>query len=254
MARITDKISVQQFVRLLKTAPPEGLFRLSYVVGDSDEELLIELEISELRESQEQIEALIPLVEDHSNAQSPGVHKYAARVYRESDGPELGRMVGATWLRMVRRRGDADDEDSGLDGSVASYVQQLQRSLESASKTNLELTKTVTDTLRAQGDMVKALFARQTELERERSELIVENLDWAAKAALAPPPKVDGDDPMGEAMKLFVPIATHGLVERLAPALIRLISPDVTPAPEPAPTPRLESPSPEPEPGPAAND
>lgn len=220
MARIADKLSPDQIKRFLKaTRAVEGRAVVCAVLAD-EEELVLDTELEEARADADWPQTVCDAIEDHANGQGPGMWRYAVKALRSSDE----RMCGSTWCRVNVRRGvDADgSEESALDGSVGSFVQQLQRSLEESTKANNTLVKTVVDTLKSQGDMVKALFDRQTELEKERAELIAENLEHAAKEAIAPPKAEDADeDPFKVMMTLVAPRLAEAAMDKLGPIVLK---------------------------------
>jgi hypothetical protein len=213
MARIADKLSPSQISRFLKsTRDVEGLASVVAMLADQ-EELVLELELAAARVDADWPQTVCDAIEDHAGGQGPGIWRYCVKATNRD-----GRMCGSTWCRMTVHRGrDADgNEERLLDGSVGSFVQQLQASLEEQNKTNLALTKTVVETLKAQGDMVKTLFERQTALEKERAELIAENLDAAAREAIRTPEKGDGDDPFGAIGKMIAEAA----MDKYGPAVL----------------------------------
>lgn len=223
MARI-GKLSAVQFQRFLKQIRDDDAhITVTYVIADETEELLMETSLGDARASPDEWATLVvEAIADHSDAQSMGAHKYVARARRLADPPESGRLLGSSWARVIIRRGKTDDDsaDDGLDGSVGSFVSQLQRTIEFATRTNAELTKTVVGALQAQGQMVAQVFERQRELEKERAELVAENLEQAAAAALADKTKTDADeDPFRILVKELGPLTAHAVVDKVAKRL-----------------------------------
>lgn len=229
MARISNKASPDQVRRLLKNANPARAVNVRVMaVLQDEEELLMEAAFEDARADAEWPQSVIDSIADHADGQGPGFWRYAIRVYNSED-----RVTTATWCRMrvVKSKGGADGEDDeGLDGSVASYVQQLQSSLEESHKTNIALTRTVVDTLKAQSEHFKMIFEHQNVIEKDRAELQKENLDHTARqiieAAQAATAKGDAD-PFSTMMEQLGPTLIEKLVDKFSPQVLKFLGIDV---------------------------
>lgn len=212
MPKHADKLSALQMSRLLRAATkwPTATVRVSAVLAD-DEDVVHETTVAEALDDDAWAEATCESIRDHANGCGRGTWRYAVRVVRDDD-----RVVGSTWARVVVRAADTDDDDQGLDGSVGSYVQQLQRSLDSQSKSNVELQRLLMQQLESQGKMIRDLFDRQAALERERAELVAASLQDAVDNAN----KGSGDEMFGELLKFIGPAVGEKLAERFMPMLM----------------------------------
>ncbi len=226
MARIADKLSPSQVERWLKqTRHVAGMAVVSAVIQD-EHELVMEVDLEVARADAEFPQTVVDAILDHSQGQGPGLWRYVVQAINAD-----GRMCGSTWARVnVARNRDADgNEEQTLDGSVGSYVQQLQTGIAERDKANAALTRIVLDTLKSQGDMVKTLFERQTSLERERAELIAENLEAAAREALAVPnvtKESEPDDILQQLIKTFGPVVAEKLMDKYGPKLFAALGID----------------------------
>jgi hypothetical protein len=215
MAKLSDKLSGQQLARLVRQAARlsgvDHVVRVVAVLAD-DEDIVLEAPLEEVREDVEWSESTCDAIRDHAEGCGRGAWRYAVRVQRCDDG----RIVGSTWARVVVKA-SGDEDDVGLDGSVGSYVQQLQRSLEAQTKANVELMRLVMANNESQSKLLRETFERQALLERERSELMRVSLENELEAASKS--KGAGDDMFGELMRFVGPAVGEKLVERVVPKL-----------------------------------
>lgn len=213
MPRITDKLAPRQFHILLSRAAkwPQAAVRIFAVLAD-EEDLMSETTVEEATSEEGWAEVTCEAIRDHAMGCGRGAWRYAVRIVRDDD-----RVVGSTWCRVVVRASDVDEEGDGLDGSVGSYVQQLQKSLDQQQRMNLELQRTQVETFKAQGEMMRQLYERQTRLEQERADLVAASLADAAERAQS----AGGEDEMlGELLKLLAPAIGEKLAEKFVPMLI----------------------------------
>lgn len=211
---MADKLSTGQVARLIAgVAARDGsthVVQASLVMADEEEVVCGDVLDAVRAEGDAWAERVCEAIRDHAQGMGAGTWKYAIRVLAGE------RAVSSTWARLVVRRSDADDEDAGLDGSVSSYVQQLQRSLETAGKQNVELQRMMMANFESQSKLMREMFERQASLERERADLVAASLADAVEGQK----RASEDDVMMQLMKLVGPSIGEKIAEKFAPLIL----------------------------------
>lgn len=223
MPRVANKISAQQVDRLIRTvgkrAPDDLVIRAAAVLADQ-EETIAEGTLGEIADDPGWGASLVESIIEHAEGQGPGLWRYVVRAVRAD-----GIVVGTTWAR-VNVRSDGPDDDPGLDGSVASYVQQLQRTIDQQNKANSELIRMQLDTMKSQSEMVRAFMDRQTLLERQREELEREVLESKAREIIAQAESRGAtgqeEDWWQNTVRHFAPVVVDRVLEKFGPKLLAI--------------------------------
>ena len=214
MARIVDKLSPVQLQRLIRSRSSfraVAEVRIAAAMG-GEEEPVVDAPLGEVLDDLDTWTCEhVEVIREHAEGQGRGAWRYAVRIVRVEDG----RILGQTWCRVVVRVSD-DEQDVGLDGSVSSYVQQLQRALEASQKAQIESTRLLQQTLEAQTKGMTAMWDRARTIEDERNAIARAALEDEAERARN---AGAGDDILKDLIKTFGPVLGDKLADKLAPML-----------------------------------